>query len=55
MGSDTWGSQDDEGVWFGLLGLLAEDEVDLVLCHPTITIERAATVVFLHSTLHGRY
>ena len=55
VGSDTWGSQDDEGVWVGLLGLLAEDEVDLVLCHPTVTNERSAAGAFLHSTLHSRY
>ncbi|PSN32527.1 hypothetical protein C0J52_24777 [Blattella germanica] len=55
VGSDTWGSQDDEGVWVGLLGLLAEDDVDLVLCHPTISAERTASAQFLHSTLRSRY
>ncbi|KAJ4443322.1 hypothetical protein ANN_04990, partial [Periplaneta americana] len=54
VGSDTWGAQDDEGVWVGLFGLLAENEVDLVLCHPTVTAERSAAAYFLHPTLHSR-
>ena len=53
--SDSWGSQDDEGVWIGLLGMLAEGAVDLMLCHPTVTADRTAVAAFLHPTLHSRY
>ncbi|XP_021931955.1 glutamate receptor ionotropic, kainate 3-like isoform X3 [Zootermopsis nevadensis] len=54
VGSDSWGSQDDEGVWFGLLGMVAENVVDLMLCHPTVTADRTAAARFLHPTLDSR-
>jgi len=53
--SDSWGSQDDEGVWVGLLGMLSEGAVDLMLCHPTVTADRTSVAAFLHPTLHSRY
>jgi hypothetical protein len=55
VGSDSWGSQDDEGVWVGLLGMLAENAVDLMLCHPTVTADRTAAAMFLYPTLCSRY
>jgi hypothetical protein len=55
LGSDSWGSQDDEGAWVGLLGMLAEGAVDLMVCHPTLTTDRTAVALFLHPTLHTRY
>jgi hypothetical protein len=54
-GSDSWGSQDDEGAWVGLLGMLTEGEVDLMVCHPTVTVDRRAAVLFLHPTLQSWY
>ena len=53
--SDSWGSQDDEGVWVGLLGMLSEGAVDLMMCHPTVTADRKTVATFLHPTLHSRY
>jgi hypothetical protein len=53
--SDSWGAQDDEGVWFGLLGMLADGALDLMLCHPTVTADRTMIAAFLHPTLHSRY
>lgn len=53
--SGSLGSQDDEGVWVGLLGMLAEGAVDLMVCHPTMTAERTGVALFLHPTLHTRY
>jgi hypothetical protein len=55
VGSNSWGSQDDEGVWVGLLGMLAEGAVDLMVCHPTLTAQRAGAALFLHPTLRSRY
>lgn len=55
VGSDSWGSQDDEGAWVGLLGMLTEGAVDLMVCHPTLTADRMAAALFLHPTLHARY
>ncbi|PNF26908.1 hypothetical protein B7P43_G15113 [Cryptotermes secundus] len=54
IGSGAWGFQDDEGVWVGLLGMLAEGAVDLMVCHPTLTADRTAVALFLHPTLHTR-
>jgi hypothetical protein len=53
--SDSWGSQDDEGAWVGLLGMLTEGAVDLMVCHPTLTADRRAAALFLHPTLHSWY
>ncbi|XP_068084991.1 probable glutamate receptor [Anabrus simplex] len=51
VGTDSWGFLDDEGVWTGMMGLLVNNEADLVLCHPTVTVERSTAVSFLQPTL----